>query len=300
MLTVAPKPAFARDHSAVARRASGTPRVALATALALLAASTLVPAVARAQAQGPTTSGGSLPYIAAGQSEEQVQQRKRARAEAEEKTRQDAARAAAEEKARQDAARAPAEPPPVAAAPPVATPAAPPVALKEQPKDAAPRQQAAREPTTKAARSESVRTGRPAEVAVTSEQPQPSVRIVRPRPATETPPGLAGGFPDPRNGARPQQPVPQTGVVVVRKPLFFGLFGPQVDVTERVVVLTPPAAIGGQPPRPTPAPKVASGQRRAADNCHYHAYPTAGTYAHRDIQCHWHQDAGDPSLRYVD
>ncbi|MBP0574067.1 hypothetical protein J8J27_25545, partial [Mycobacterium tuberculosis] len=91
-------------------------------------------------------------------------------------------------------------------------------------------------------------------------------------------------------------PQPQHGVVVVRKPLFFGLFGPEVDVTERVVVLTPPAPIGATRPAPPPpaGARVVTSQRRAADNCHYHAYPMPGTYAHRDVQCHWHENPNEP------
>lgn len=35
------------------------------------------------------------------------------------------------------------------------------------------------------------------------------------------------------------------------------------------------------------------------DNCHYHAFPGDGMRFHREIRCHWHEDAGDPSIRYV-
>lgn len=35
------------------------------------------------------------------------------------------------------------------------------------------------------------------------------------------------------------------------------------------------------------------------DNCHYHVYPSDGMRFHREIRCHWHEDAGDPSIRYV-
>lgn len=252
----------------------------LATAIRICAlAATLAPAVllptTPALAQ-PSTSGGNLPYIATGQSEDEIQQRKRARAEADERARQEATiRAAEDERARQDAARVTAQPEPTIA------PSAP-----------APAVTATVPPT-----------------ATTAVDPAKAKTVSRPRPA-DLPPGVSPNAvaaepravpPQQRTAAVPAQP--QHGVVVVRRPMFFGLFGPEVNVTERVVILTPPANIGStqaspRPPAPIAAPRVV---RRPAENCHYHTRQAPGMgYAHGDIQCHWHQDPNHPSLRYVD
>lgn len=284
-------PASPRIASPSLRRLiAATSLVALGAVLALPLSGMAVPA--RAQSQGPSTSGGNLPYIAAGQSEEEVQKRKRARAEAEDKARQEAARAAAdEEKTRQEAARAaqPAEVAPAAPAPTV-TATVPPAAPAPS--------TASVTPTAPAA-------------------PKPVATATRPRQG-EVPPGVNPAFAgDPRAvvpisppqqrpsvAAAPPAQQPQHGVVIVRRPMFFGLFGPEVNVTERVVVLTPPANVGStqaapRPPAAVGQPKVVS--RKPTSNCHYHAAPAAGMgYAHRDVQCHWHENPGEPTLRYVD
>jgi hypothetical protein len=255
-------------------RSSNISRFSFLAAASVLTLLALAP-LAAAQSRGPTTSGGNLPYIASGQSEEEIQKRKRARAEAEEKARQEAARTAAEEeKTRQETARA-AQPEPAAAqpepaAPTTATAAAPPPAEPAKPKTAA-------RPHT---------TDLPPGVnpAVVGEAPRP----VAPPPQQQRPAVV---------------PTPPPGVVVVRRPMFFGLFGPEVNVTERVVVLTPPANVGST--QASSRPQAATGSRTAAtrrgsESCHYHAYQAPGMgYAHRDVQCHWHQNPSDPSLRYV-
>ncbi|MBR7559761.1 hypothetical protein KC218_24750, partial [Mycobacterium tuberculosis] len=80
------------------------------------------------------------------------------------------------------------------------------------------------------------------------------VKVIRPRPLEPQTPAVAadGRVVPARPGVAVTPPQPQHGVVVVRKPLFFGLFGPEVDVTERVVVLPPPAPIGATRPAPPP------------------------------------------------
>lgn len=249
--------------------------VRLTALAAMLAPAAFLPTAA-ALAQ-PSTSGGNLPYIATGQSEDEIQQRKRARAEADERARQEAARAAEEERVRQDAARATAQPEPVlapSASAPAVTATVPP--------------------------------------AATPSDPTKAKTVARPRP-TDLPPGVSPNAvaaeprvapPQQRTAVMPPPAQPQHGVVVVRRPMFFGLFGPEVNVTERVVILTPPANIGStqagpRPPAPIAAPRVVN--RRPAENCHYHTRQVPGMgYAHSDIQCHWHQEPNHPSLRYVD
>lgn len=282
-------PASPRIASPSLRRLiAATSLVALGATLALPLSGMAVPA--RAQSQGPSTSGGNLPYIAAGQSEEEVQKRKRARAEAEEKARQEAARTAAEEeKTRQEAARAaqPAEVAPAVA--PTVTATVPPAAPAPATASVTPTAPAAPKPVAAAAKP---RQGElpPGVNPALAADPRAVVPISPPqqRPSVAAAP----------------QPQPQHGVVVVRRPMFFGLFGPEVNVTERVVVLTPPANVGStqaapRPPAAVGQPKVVS--RKPTSNCHYHAAPAAGMgYAHRDVQCHWHENPGDPTLRYVD
>jgi ribonuclease E len=57
------------------------------------------------------------------------------------------------------------------------------------------------------------------------------------------------------------------------------------------------------PPRPvlrpfSPPPRVAE-RPVGHSNCHFHAWPTEEMEFHRDVQCHWHRNARDTSLRYV-
>jgi hypothetical protein len=275
---------------------SSSLRLSIALAVLLPVA---MPVIAKAQSQGPVTSGGNLPYIASGQSEDEILRKKRAKAEAEaaEKARLDA-----EDKARQEAAKA-AQP-----AQPVVEPA-----KVEAPKVDAP----AREPEVVVKPEGATKAPKPA-VAGGPADPQlapadgQKVKVSRQKPQETVPPGLA---PDGQivGSARPPAPMPQQmrpreAVVVVEKPMFFGLFGPRVPVTERVVELVPPAPIGRAAPPPA-APsgglsgaKIANGQQRPklpASNCHYHNYPSQESPFHRDVQCHWHQNPTDPAIRYV-
>ena len=58
------------------------------------------------------------------------------------------------------------------------------------------------------------------------------------------------------------------------------------------------------PPRPVlrpfePPPRLASERPVGHSNCHFHAWPTEDMEFHRAVECHWHRNARDPSLRYV-
>ena len=56
----------------------------------------------------------------------------------------------------------------------------------------------------------------------------------------------------------------------------------------------------GEVLRPFEAPPREAMRREVrGENCHYHAWPTEDMAFHRGIRCHWHQDPGEPSLRYV-
>lgn len=66
----------------------------------------------------------------------------------------------------------------------------------------------------------------------------------------------------------------------------------------------PPAGIDDEPARPAlrsfdPPGRVARDRSRDGENCHFHAYPADDMAFHRDVRCHWHDDARDPSIRYV-
>jgi hypothetical protein len=52
------------------------------------------------------------------------------------------------------------------------------------------------------------------------------------------------------------------------------------------------------PSQPGESGRLARDQR-LDDSCHWHAWPVEGMAFHREIRCHWHEDPGDPSIRYV-
>lgn len=54
-----------------------------------------------------------------------------------------------------------------------------------------------------------------------------------------------------------------------------------------------------RPYEPIPPQAYYRAPQRAGENCHFHAYPVDGMRFHRDIKCHWHEDAEDTSLRYA-
>ena len=51
--------------------------------------------------------------------------------------------------------------------------------------------------------------------------------------------------------------------------------------------------------RPFEAPPRVAERPVSHSNCHFHAWPTEEMEFHRDVQCHWHRNARDTSLRYV-
>lgn len=54
-----------------------------------------------------------------------------------------------------------------------------------------------------------------------------------------------------------------------------------------------------RPYAPVPPQAYYRAPQQPAGNCHFHAFPEQGMRFHREIRCHWHEDAEHPSLRYA-
>ena len=192
--------------------------------------------------------------------------------------------------------------PPVAVAPQPAAPEKPAVAVQEPtPPVAAPPVEASR-PTVLAPRAETKQA-----------EPKPKPALPK-REAVRTPSrdedipradgGNGGDFADRLAAIRRDE-----ARRAVERPRHVA---PPEDYEDEEVVVVPRPRWGWQPPvffddRPR-GPVLRSFERPAreassrgpiGENCHYHAWPTEDMAFHRQVQCHWHRDPGDPSLRYV-
>jgi hypothetical protein len=194
--------------------------------------------------------------------------------------------------------------PPVAVAPQPAAPEKPAVAVQEPtapvaaPPVAAPPVEASR-PTVLAPRAETKQA-----------EPKPKPALPK-REAVRTPsrdediPRADGGgdFADRLATIRREE-----SRRVIERPRYV----PQPEDDDEEVVVVPGPRWGWQPPaifddRPR-GPVLRSFERPSreaasrdpvGENCHYHAWPTEDMAFHRQVQCHWHRDPRDPSLRYV-
>lgn len=99
-----------------------------------------------------------------------------------------------------------------------------------------------------------------------------------------------------RNAPRAPQAYYDDEEVVIERPRRWSLFPPYYygdRPVERRSVLRP------YEPEPRIRTYAEPRTHYAGQNCHFHAYPVEGMPFHRDVRCHWHRDADDPSLRYV-
>lgn len=99
-----------------------------------------------------------------------------------------------------------------------------------------------------------------------------------------------------RNAPRAPQAYYDDEEVVIERPRRWSLFPPYYygdGPVERRTVLRP------YEPEPRIRTYTEPRAHYAGQNCHFHAYPVEGMPFHRDVRCHWHRDADDPSLRYV-
>ncbi|WP_407050035.1 hypothetical protein [Methyloraptor flagellatus] len=99
-----------------------------------------------------------------------------------------------------------------------------------------------------------------------------------------------------RNAPRAPQAYYDDEEVVIERPRRWSLFPPYYygdRPVERRPVLRP------YEPEPRIRTYAEPRTHYAGQNCHFHAYPVEGMPFHRDVRCHWHRDADDPSLRYV-
>lgn len=136
--------------------------------------------------------------------------------------------------------------------------------------------------------------------------PHKPAKVPEPRPR-DTGPALAGGS---DAAARAESRDFADRLATVRREEGRRLRAAPAPIDDEEVVVVPrrgwsifPSFEDEPPARPVlrafePPPRVAE-RPVAHSNCHFHAWPTEEMEFHRDVQCHWHRNARDTSLRYV-
>ncbi len=208
--------------------------------------------------------------------------------------------------------QAPAPQPPVAVAPQPSQPEKPAVAVTEPAAPVAVPPSAA--PTVITPPAEASRPATPAPKSAETKPTEPKAKPVPPkREAARTPSrdedipradGGNGDFADRLAAIRRDE-----ARRAVERPRYVP---PPEDYEDEEVVVVPRPRWGWQPPvffddrphgpvlRPFERPaREAASRGPVGENCHYHAWPTEDMAFHRQIQCHWHRDPRDSSLRYV-
>ena len=209
------------------------------------------------------------------------------------------------------------------AEPPAAVPAVAPPPPQTMPAPTAPAStpKAAAKPAVKPAATSSVVVAEPPTGSPHAQKPaetRPAERRpggLAPLAAPSTPPGL--------QPVAPPRPASSTSgrddfadrLATVRRDESRRLQAPPPaswDDEEEVVVaprrrgwsVLPPFLGGDEPPpravlRPFEAPPRLAERPTGHSNCHYHAWPSEEMEFHRAVECHWHRNARDPSLRYL-